>query len=90
MTITKNIAKHLIYKTSGKIFNAIFVKKNGELREMTCRLGVTKHLKGGERAYNPSDYDLVCVFDMQAEGYRSINLNTLQTLTIGGNQYSIV
>ncbi len=28
-----------------KIFKAKFVKKNGEIREMNCKLGVKKHLK---------------------------------------------
>lgn len=33
-----------------KFFSAIFTKKNGDLRKILCRLGVKKHLKGGEKS----------------------------------------
>jgi len=37
---------------TGKFFTIKFVKKNGELRELNGRLGVKKHLKGGELGYS--------------------------------------
>lgn len=89
MNITKQHAKELINQAEGRIFRATFIKKNGEVRNMVCRLGVTKHLRGGQRAYNPSDYGLICVYDLQNEGYRSINLETMTELNIGGNHYKI-
>ena len=50
--ITNETAKKMIYDTGGKIFGVSFTKKDGSHRDMTARLGVKKHLKGGERAYN--------------------------------------
>jgi hypothetical protein len=88
--ITKEQAIKVINSLKNDIFTVEFVKKNGDLRSMNCRLGVTKHLKGGEQAYEPSDYDLVCVFDMKKQAYRSINLNTLKTIKIKGEQYAVV
>ena len=72
-----------------KIFTAEFLKKDGTLRKMNCRLGVTKHLKGGELKYNPDEYNYLPVFDLQAGEYRTINLNTLKKLTVEGVTYDI-
>jgi hypothetical protein len=71
-----------------KIFSVSFYKKDGTLREMTCRLGVTKHLKGGELSHNPSDFGHLIVYDMKSEGYRTINLNTLVKIKFEGKEYN--
>lgn len=68
--------------TQGKFFTVVFVKKDGTTRVMNCRLGVTKHLKGGVSTLNPSEF--LTVYDMQAEGYRAINLSTIVSITCGG------
>ena len=83
-TITKEEAKKLIHITNGKIFSSTFIKKDGTHRLLTGRLKVTKGLKENAkpRPYDPSKYNLVCVYDMKAEGYRMINFNTLLTLSI--------
>lgn len=87
--INKEEAKALIYDSAGKVFSVDFTKKDGTLRHMNCRMGVTSHLKGGQLAYNPDEKGLIVCFDMQKEDYRMINVNTLQTLTINGKQYTI-
>ena len=69
------------------IFSVTFIKKNGDLREMTCRFGVKKHLKGGELKYSPEDFNYAIVFDMQQGEYRTINVNTIQKLTYNGFTY---
>jgi hypothetical protein len=83
-------AVKLIKSTKGKIFTVSFIKKDGSLRRMNCRLGVKKHLKGGEMAYDPSEYDLLPVFDLQNEAYRMINLETLKEITVDGETFSII
>lgn len=87
--INKVQAFDMIKNSNGKIFTVSFFKKNGELRKMNCRLGVTKHLKGGELKYNPLAKSLIPVFDMQKQDYRMISLETLQTLTINGKQHYV-
>ena len=51
--------------SNGQIFSVEFVKHgNDELRKMVCRLGVTKHLKGGQSTYSAKSNGLLPVFDM--------------------------
>ena len=90
-TINKNKAKELIKQSKGLIFNASFIKKDNTIRVLTGRLKVTQYLKENAkpRPYNPSKYNLVCVYDMKAEGYRMINFNTLLTLSINKEKYLI-
>jgi len=64
-----------ILNSKGKIFTVTFTKKDGTTRVMNCRLGVTKHLKGGESTLNPNEY--ITVYDMQNKGYRAINRQTI-------------
>ena len=89
--ITKEEAKKLIHVTNGKIFSSTFIKKDGSHRLLTGRLKVTKGLKENAkpRPYDPSKYNLVCVYDMKAEGYRMLNINTLTKLSINANKYII-
>ena len=52
-----------------------FLKKDGTIRKMTCRMGVTKYLKGGESKLNAEQY--VTVFDVTKSAYRAINRETI-------------
>lgn len=73
-----------ILQTAGShIFHVTFVKKNGDIREMTCKLGVVKHLKGGAST-TAHKTNLLTVFDMNAKGYRSVNLDTVISAKIDG------
>ena len=74
--------------SDGAIFSVEFIKRsNGELRKMVCRLGVTKHLRGGEKAYDAKQHNLLTVFDMEKEGYRSIPVESIQKLTVNGQAF---
>ena len=78
-----------ILVSNGAIFNVKFIKRTtGELRSMTCRLGVQKHLKGGKKGFSDKAKDLLTVFDMSAKGYRSIPLDGIQSLSVNGQQFS--
>lgn len=69
--------KEVIESSNGKVFTVNFIKKNGEERTMTARLGVKKHLRGGESTTAHLDY-LITAFDMQKKAYRNINVNTVR------------
>ena len=90
-TITQDKAKQLIKESNGQIFSSTFIKKDGTHRLLTARLGVKAGLKENARPrpYDPDKYNLVCVYDMTKQNYRMINLNTLITLTINKNVYTI-
>ena len=97
--IDRATAKKYIYATNGQEFAAVFTKKNGDLREMNCMLGVTDGVKGVGRKFDPDEKGLVSVFDVDAEkivdgekkkgDFRFINLLTLEKLTIDEVEYTI-
>ena len=87
--ISRDTAKKYIYETNGKFFSAVFTKKNGEKRLMTCRTNVRKYLKGVGLRFKPQDKGLMTVFDIHKGGYRFINLMTLKSLKIRGKKYHI-
>ena len=97
--IDRDTAKKYIYATNGKEFMDVFTKKNGDLREMNCMMGVTDGVKGVGRKFNPDEKGLVSVFDVDAEkivdgekkkgDFRFINLLTLEKLTIDEVEYTI-
>ncbi|MAH47140.1 hypothetical protein CMI37_15035 [Candidatus Pacearchaeota archaeon] len=87
MIISKEQAKDIIYNQRGKIFGATFIKKDGSIRDMNCRTGVAKYLKGGHKLYNYGN--LICVFDLKNKGYRTINIDTLRSLRIKGDTFYV-
>ena len=87
--IDKDTAKQYIYKTNGKIFSAVFTKKDGEKRKMVCRQGVSKYVKGVGLRFKPNDRGLIGVFDMHKKAYRFINVTTLEQIKIKGINYQI-
>ena len=87
--ITKDTARKYIYETNGKIFSAVFTKKDGEKRLMNCRLKVKKYVKGVGRKFDPSKRGLIGVFDLQKDQHRFINLETLESLKIKGVEYNV-
>ena len=88
-TIDRDTAKQYIYKTKGKIFSAVFTKKNGEKRKMVCRQGVAKYVKGVGLKFKPEERNLIGVFDMHKKAYRFINTTTLEQIKVQGKTYKI-
>ena len=88
-TIDRDTAKQYIYATNGKIFSAVFVKKDGEKRKMVCRQGVYKYVKGVGLKFKPEERNLIGVFDMHKKAYRFINVKTLEQIKIKGIKYII-
>jgi len=70
-------------KLGGKFFTVVFTKKDGSERLLNGRLGVTKHLRGGEKGYSDADFNALTVFDVQAKGYRTVKLDKVKRLVCG-------
>ncbi|MBT5391336.1 MAG: hypothetical protein HOL22_03210 [Euryarchaeota archaeon] len=77
-------------------FSIQFEKRDGTLRNMTARIGVWKGPNGDEKnprrvsdemSYDPSEYNLKIVFDMQKEEYRNIATDRVTQISIGGQTY---
>lgn len=77
--------------SDGSIFSVEFIKRtDNQLRKMLCRLGVKKHLRGGDKAYNPKKHNLLTVFDMNKKAYRSIPVNAIQKISINGQTFNFL
>ena len=70
----------LILKSAGRFVTVTFTKKSGELRTLTGRMGVTKHLKGGVSTLDSTKF--ITIFDMFNKGYRAINRETIKSVTL--------
>jgi hypothetical protein len=71
-----------IAQSKGKFITVKFVKKDGSTRVLNGRTGVTKHLKGGVSTVNTDQY--LVVYDNVAQGYRSVNKDTIMSVTCEG------
>lgn len=82
----------LIQSTRGKYFSVEFEKKDGSRRKMVARTGVKKFRKTEDKksfASNP-DNPYFLVYDIEKEGYRVINLETLFWIRFRGSQYHVI
>ena len=75
----------------GQIFGVRFFKKDGKARTMSARLGVSKGVNGTGKRWDRSDYpNLITVFDMGKDAFRTVNLDTIQSVTAKGNVFYVV
>lgn len=86
--VTREKIAASIKATNGAIFGVEFIKKDGSLRKMTCRTGVKSHLRGGQSTTSHKPH-LVTVFDTRVGEYRSINLDTIKSMTMFGQRFDI-
>jgi hypothetical protein len=73
----------------GRIFSAVFTKKDGTKRTILARRGVKKFVNGIGMRYNPIEKGLLTVFDIHKKQYRMINLLTIQEFRVNGNTYIV-
>ena len=70
------IVENLLKETSNKkIFSVTFVKKDGSIRKMNAMRGVRKGVKGVGHSFDPSEKNLLTVYDMQIGAFRFVNLD---------------
>ena len=79
-----------IRKTRGKIFSVRFIKKDGTIRDMTCRLETDTGKVGTGVSPEKIDNPYICVYDMQKEGYRLINLQTIRSIKAEREEYLVI
>ena len=85
----------IIELVGNKVFKVAFIKKDGTLREITCRLDVKSHCGDGEQTADPNKY--LVVFDMNSakekeaqhrnKCYRNVNVDTIQYIQYAGERY---
>jgi len=70
----------LLLSSVGRFVTVEFYKKDGSLRILNGRLGVTKHLKGGVSTLDPDKY--ITIYDLVNKGYRAVNRSTIRSVTV--------
>ena len=73
--------EELILKATenGKVVGLGFIKRStGKLRTGAFRRGVVKGITGEGLKFNPKDYNLITLYDMNAKGYRNVPIDRLK------------
>lgn len=86
--LTRDSIYEIIAKSGAKMFSVNFIKKDGSSRKMVCRKGVTKGVKGTGVTVLSSN--LIRVFDMNHNGFRTINADTISSIKVKGILYTII
>jgi hypothetical protein len=84
-----SLVRNFVNQTNGQIFTVIFRKKNGEIREMNCRTGVVKHLRGGEKKGDDERDGNVTVYDLRVKGYRRFKTANVMEIRHGKKSLKI-
>lgn len=84
------IFKLLDGANTGKIFFVEYKKKDGSIRRMTARKGVSKGVTGKGMAYRPLGKGYMTVFDMDKGEFRLVNLNTVLQFSVNGEKYRVL
>ncbi len=90
--MTRIEAVAAIRNTDGRIFGVRFTKRTtGRLRTMQARLGVVrvKGDLGSGPAYNAASHGLLRVWDMVANGYRSVPTEGIVAVSVAGEWVSV-
>ena len=85
-TVENVTASDVINSVGGKWFSVRFEKADGTMREMRCRRGVKKHLKGGTSTIAGKP-ELISVFDIDKGEYRCFNINKVHKIRANGAEY---
>ena len=75
-------------KTDKKV-GGVVVARAGDLRTMTCRTGVKKHLTGVGAKYSFAEKKLLSVYSIADKGYRSIPVDGVVAVKASGEEYEV-
>lgn len=88
---TPQTIRELLQRNGGKIFRVTFIKRtDGTERVMVCRIGVRKGVTGAGLAFDPAKKNLLTVYDVQKEGHRMVNLETVISVAMLGETFETV
>ncbi len=77
-------------KENQEEFTVEFTKKDQTKRTLRGKLGITEFLKGGKNKVEAKDRPYLTVYDTEAQGYRTVNLDTTTKVTLRGTTFKIV
>ena len=82
--------RHLIDRQNGKFVSVDYRKIGGEKRTLTGRLGVKAFLKGGQNKVEAIDRPYLTMFDVKLAQYRTVSLDTVSEVRMGGKTYVVI
>jgi hypothetical protein len=71
---------------SGRFFTAHFIKRDGTLRKLNGRCGVSFAVTGKGMRYKAEDKNIIIVRDVKKKAYRAIKIDSL----LGINHHEII
>ena len=83
-----NELKAMIKSSNGCFFSCKTLKDDGSVRHWVARVGVKKDVKGTSTRKQKDN--LVTVFDVKINSFRTIDVNKLLSYSCGNFTYSIV
>ena len=95
MSAVQEVLRQKILSFKGKVFRCEFLKKDGTLRKITCRTGVTKGVKGTGKSMDiVKNPNLITVTDMLVaanegaeKAFRVISLDQIKYLACGADTF---
>lgn len=83
------LVQDLLRETSNKkIFTVTFIKRTtGEIRTMNAMRGVRKGVTGEGLPFDPSEKNLLTVYDVKKKGHRFVNLNEIISFTANRKKF---
>lgn len=83
--IKRNVVKTLIVANHDKFVGVTFTKKDGQKRDLNGRLHVrSKTGKAPTTAHLP---EYLTIYDVKAGGFRTINLDTVESIRMKGIEF---
>ena len=85
--IKRSLVKTLITANHDKFVGVTFTKKDGEKRNLNGRLHVrSKTGKAPTTAHIP---EYLTIYDVKAGGFRTINLDTVESIRMKGGEFTV-
>lgn len=87
---TTQVEKILKTVSGNTFFSVTFRKRSNpdEIRQMTCRFGVSKGVTGKGRRFEANEKGLISVYDVK-NGFRMIPIEGIMEIAIKGKTYHI-
>jgi len=81
--------RELLLASGGTFIGVTFTKKNGSVRTLNGRLFVSKGVKGTGKVKLGLDSPMLRIYDVKADGFRTVNLSTTKSLRMFGVEYLV-
>lgn len=82
-----DVARALLASSKGTMVGLTFRKKDGTVRRLNGRLGVSRYCRG--RSDSNDTAKLVTLYDVKNEGYRMVSLASLTEVRMRGTFYKL-